>query len=48
VSFPTRVKTKNPASGRLTAARQALAGFLEVDPDVPAGAGMGSPAAGQT
>jgi hypothetical protein len=31
--------------GRLTAAQQALAEFLEVDPDLLAGAGMGSPAA---
>jgi hypothetical protein len=31
--------------GSLTAAQQALAEFLEVDPDLLAGAGMGSPAA---
>jgi hypothetical protein len=31
--------------GDLTAAQQALAEFLEVDPDLLAGAGMGSPAA---
>ncbi len=31
--------------GNLTAAQQALAEFLEVDPDLLAGAGMGSPAA---
>jgi hypothetical protein len=31
--------------GSLTAAQQALAEFLEVDPDLIAGAGMGSPAA---
>jgi len=32
----------------LTAAQQALAEFLEVDPDILAGAGMGSPAAKET
>ena len=32
----------------LTAAQQALAEFLEVDPDLLAGAGMGSPAAQET
>ena len=40
---------KEPVSisglGSLTAAQQALAEFLEVDPDLLAGAGMGSPAA---
>ena len=30
--------------GSLTSAQQALAEFLEVDPDLLAGAGMGSPA----
>jgi hypothetical protein len=34
--------------GDLTAAQQALAEFLEVDPDILAGAGMGSPAAKET
>lgn len=34
--------------GDLTAAQQALAEFLEVDPDLVAGAGMGSPAAQET
>ena len=34
--------------GDLTAAQQALAEFLEVDPDLLAGAGMGSPAAQET
>lgn len=34
--------------GNLTAAQQALAEFLEVDPDLLAGAGMGSPAAQET
>ena len=34
--------------GRLTAAQQALAEFLEVDPDLLAGAGMGSTAAQET
>ncbi|MBW2096660.1 MAG: hypothetical protein JRI80_17455 [Deltaproteobacteria bacterium] len=34
--------------GSLTAAQQALAEFLEVDPDLLAGAGMGSPAAQET
>jgi hypothetical protein len=32
----------------LTAAQQALGEFLEVDPDLLAGAGMGSPAAQET
>ena len=34
--------------GNLTAAQQALAEFLEVDPDLLAGAGMGSPAVKET
>ncbi len=34
--------------GNLTAAQQALAEFLEVDPDLLAGAGIGSPAAQET
>ena len=34
--------------GNLTASQQALAEFLEVDPDLLAGAGMGSPAAQET
>lgn len=34
--------------GNLTPAQQALAEFLEVDPDLLAGAGMGSPAAQET
>jgi len=34
--------------GDLTAAQQALADFLEVDPDLPAGADMSSPAAQET
>ncbi len=34
--------------GNLTAAQQALAEFLEVDPDLLAGAGMGSPAVQET
>lgn len=34
--------------GNLTVAQQALAEFLEVDPDLLAGAGMGSPAAQET
>jgi hypothetical protein len=34
--------------GNLTAAQQALAEFLEVDPDLLAGVGMGSPAAQET
>lgn len=36
------------AMGNLTAAQKALAEFLEVDPDLLAGAGIGSPAAQET